>query len=489
VKFKIESRRKEAFGVFFPEALAREWHIWGITNAQTSGLWTNYRLIMGDFMGVLNRVYQVAREFNAYRKRKPEIDIMRLLEDVPQIRATGLEYYDYSGRIETISRESVLVQFASGRRVALQRDQGYGFRGIIVRTDEPWSMETWAINEINRIRNFYLSTGQALPHFPIQEPWALRHGLELQINRYLNQAWTEYVAEPTMEKLNEVIAVDGVLRDYLAESLRWLHRLFFWEHQIPLPFPNSAAAVELWMKGIMNNLIYDETEPWYLPVEQPRTKTVTAIRRAYLTTQRVNITITTNPRLSVARHQAVPTFHDLITYGPPPYTGVGVPNPDHSQQAFTPFVGAQVGNAFQQAWPGFLPIRAPWRSLQEDGPVPEPTLEVRSRLMRVGKHLAENLEAAVGADKPVLMYVPINGATAPVLVLPRLFMETKIVPLFGSARVLKPTMEHANISGWVTERGDNIANRFMTPPDGFEPRLSEHRPIRDGALNEIIPYA
>lgn len=490
VRFRIEARRKAAFSVLFPDPITKERHVWGQTTCHTDGVWTKYRLTIGDLQGVINRAKAIAEEFSAQRSKMPNIDQIRLYEEISQARPTGLDYWDYTGRVDTVSRESVFAMYRSGQKVALKRDEGYGFRGIITRAEEPWTMEQFAWDTMMKIRLHHLNFGDPFDRRGIttREPWVLRDAAEQDLRKLLDLAWSEYTNEQTLENLDKVIGVESVLRDYLVQTMRWVQLLDNWEHMERIPFPDLSTAIRLWEQNLMDNLIYDETAPWQMDMPPQQTVPVRMVRGAYLSNGKVTINIRTHPKLNTLEHPKVDAAHHLLSYDKPPYVGVSVPNPNATQRWSEPFIGWKGTDP----WQGFIPTAPDWRYIKADNEsIPEPTLNVRTMPKSVSKHVSESLEAALAGDRPTLMFVNINRASAPVLVLPRMYFNTWIVPLFGGGISLEAKEEHNRIEGWVTDGiGKKPMERiFDRSPFGFLPSQSSNRPIREGAIQEVLPYS
>lgn len=499
-RFHLERRKKDVRSTFFPEAISKEGQNWGQAHVGTSGQWLKYRLILGPILKLRKIIQKVAREYSPVRNHQPLIDQIKLFDEMPRVRATGLEYYDYCGRIDTISRESVVVIKPGGAREGLNRDIGCGFRGIIVQTEEPWSMEKFVEDELLRTRIGFLNRGvdsSILPDLTTKQPWALRDALEHQITDLQNAAWLDYINEPTIEKLEVVIGVERHLYEYLVDGMRWAQLLGHWEHEEIVPFPDRSGALELWEKQAIRDLHYDQTEPWWLTEPTTGGAKVTAIRKAYLSTGRVNIQITTNPSLYAARHRDYPAIaHHLLTYDPIA-VGMGIPQSDEKKMKNNPFQGSFADSSVP-GWQGIMTTQPGWASIQGEGPIPEPTLEVKTRPVSIPAGMGERLEAAMQSERPALVFEHFNQAVCPMLVLPRMFFNTRIVPLFEGGRVIRPIEEHNTIDGWATLRdnGPNGVvplgldkNLFSKTPFGFVQAPISGRPIREGAIQEILPYA
>lgn len=503
--FKIERRNKATFGVYFPESVTKERQQWGLTHIGTCGIWHSFRFVTGALDKLRSEIGKVAVKYSAQRKRMPNIDMFSLFENIPQVRSTGLEYYDYAGRIDTISREAVMIQSQSGARIALNRDKGVGFRGIIVRSESPWSMEAYATREMQRMRIDMLNKGMNIPdalgtyRLTVDQPWRLRDAVERQLETLLDVAWTEYVADNTPEKLNIVIGVDKMIRDYIVNSLAWLAKAGDWEHASRIPFPDAPTALNLWEEDKIDTLDYDSTEPWWIEDAKVPETEVTMVRRAILSSGKVTITITTNPNISVLSHPTIDASHHLLSYGPHHHVGVALENPDRKTIHNTPFVGfpkkegAFEVEDFEPPWGGHLKITPGWSVMKaESTGLPEPKLSVRSRVIKLNSEAAERLAAAATSDRPTLVWEDINRATAPILVLPRIFLQTMVYPLFTGGISLKSIEDGNMADGWVTNGVGEVraATRFVAPPDyGFLSTPSEGVPMREGNTQEIIPFA
>lgn len=499
--FTCQSRVRSSFATFFPKLLTKDRDTWGMTLVGTDGYWTNYRFVTGQFTALQARIRLIADEFSPQRKRMPELDTVRLFESVPQVRPTSFAYYDYAGRIDTISRETVVLQYASGQRVALPRDFAVGFRGIIVRSDQPWSMETYAREELTRMRLENLYFGQAFPNMPVDQPWRLRAALERQLRDLLGLVWTQYRTEPTPERFAEVVRIEEEINLYFLDSARWLHYLGLREHRKGLGYPDLSGAIRLWEVDRVRQLFYDETEPWMMDLPVQAESEITALRSAYLAagSGRFSIQLRMNPLLSTAEHPTLDNAHHMITYGP--HRAMGLSMPNHPQM-ITPqdpaIVGVgtrRVGNQTvrNDPWLGNIPESQAWNVVQaESESVPEPKMRVRSRLVNIATSMAERIESSLSSDKPVLIYEPLNGSSRrPILVLPKTFFNVQVAPLFGGGRNLRSIQPDNTVSGWATDGvGPGLHQRiFGDAPAGFITTPSAGRPIRDGFIQEILPYS
>jgi hypothetical protein len=493
--FNIQAAQKSVEATFFPDPLHKDRFIWGQTSAVTDGIWTKYRLVSGPLDRLYDRIVAAALEYSYFRKKFDYIDVIRLFEQAPQVRASSLEYFDLSGRIETISRESVLVQSDDGNRVALDRDMGFGFRGIIVRTEEPWAADQYALRELARLRVRSLNLGEPMQDMPVDWPWRLREAAEQQLRDLVRLAWAEYTDEPTPERLQAVMQVEKILYDYLLDTLGWLQLLGHWEFMDRIPFPDRAGAIRLWEtdKLIDNTLRHDEVEPWWGELAAERETSVTAMRGAFLTTGKVVIHINTNPVLHTLEHGQLDVAHHLITYDPLSEIGIAFQNTDSEDRRRNPVLGKKG----QPPWDGRLPQRDAWRAVHAEEGLPEPQLRVRSRTVRAPVRTLESLEAATAADRPVLAFTDLNRSPTPVLVLPRMYWDVMILPLYGGGRRLQPIQDTCKVEGWATDgtgRGPDgkptaTTRIFADPPFGFLQVPTAGRTSREGQITEILPYA
>jgi hypothetical protein len=483
--------------VFFPETITKERHYWGMSMARTDGAWRKYKLVYGDLERLRLRIRAIAGEYSTTRQRNPQIDVTRLFEEAPSVRGAGVDYFDYAGRIDTVTREAAVVQYPSGSRIGLNRDMGFGFRGILVRSDEPWSMEQFAMTEMQRFRHERLQKGIGFRDLGVEEPWRLRQAAENYLRALFSLAWNEYATEQTMDRFEAVIAVEKAASEYALDSLRYAQFLGDWEFMRAVPFPDRTGALQLWEQARIRDLVYDETAPWWMESPAENEVEVTAARRFHLNTGKgVNITVTTNPELKRKIHPHLDLEHHLISYGQLPFTAVGMPQNVPSARNSRPIIQKDDKGREVLGWGGEIPIRNEWSSLQENGPVPEPKLKVRSRLVQVPQHLVEQAQAALSIEKPVLWFphdpgsrARLNGTNLPILVLPRIFATAMVVPLFGGGRVITPIEGGNKIEGWVTQttgRKPNV-DIWGPTPNGFLTTPLAGRPIREGALQEMLP--
>lgn len=488
--FHIERRERRFYSTFFPESVTKERHVWGQSDVGVGGDWIKYRFVIGDLTKWRTLIQTVANEYNPIRARKEFIDGIKTFERAEAVRATPLEYWDYSGRIETSSRETLFYSYRTGQRFGLERDQGVGFRGVLTQSKESWSIEAYALEQILRYRLYKMYTGKPFVGISVAEPWKLRNALEKQSLTLLRVVWAEYLTEPTVARLDAVIRVEQEINNYALQSLNWLQHMSKWETMKTLPFPGKAGALGLWDQGRMPNLDFDQTEPWYREVPKNPVSTVTMVRAAYFTNGRIHIKFTMNPRVSILTHPYLKVMHQHLTYGPPILDGISQVNWDRDSRRYRPFVGYSIKN--DPAWEGHMPTPGAWGGIGAEGALAEPKLTVYPRMVMISPKVAERLSAILTQDKPTLVCEDLNRARGLTLVLPNLFWKVNIVPLFGSSRVLKPIDEYAKISGWAVNTVPGVAQMnplFMPPAGGFLPLTTGERPIREGAAQEILPYS
>lgn len=494
-KMTIERRQPIHMATFWPESVRKERQAYGKTTVWTEGKWTRQRFLIGDGTGptgnplidLMLALQPIALEYSPERHRHKFIDAIRMFERSQRINATGLEYHDYAGSIATLSRESIQYMYHNGTSFALNRDQGVGFRGIVTLTQQPWSLDAFALNWVTKWRLLQMYLGVSLPNITTQEPHMLRAGAAAQLQLLVNTAWLEFTNEPTLEKLTTVIQIEDEIREFVGDVMQHAANLNSWEHMTELKFPSKDAALRLWEISRVLALDYDQTAPWYesLPVEVPTR--ITMFRRIYMTNGRVNITITPRPSISGMRHPQISAYYHRMTYLPPGPIGIAQVNWNLADRHITPFVGHTLDDL---AWDGTMPAMPPWTALMADGPMPEPTLECRTEPVVVDRQMSELMIAALATDKPTLVRMNLNGALAPVLVLPRSFWKVNAVPLFAGARVLTPIQEHAIIKGWATDTTaipGHFNPAFGPTPAGFIQSPSSGRPIREAATAEFLP--
>lgn len=493
---KIERRTKATWGTFFPEAVIKERETWGQTIAGVESRWLKYKLLTGPdnaLQLIRDKAKVVAAAYSSERKKFPFIDALRMFEGTTHIQSVGLEYWDYAGRIDTTARESVNYQFASGRRAALPRDSGTGFRGIVTMSESPWSMESFAMREIamNRVRILNLGRTFLPSKLTTREPWRLRGAAERQLKDLQALAWSDYSTEPTAEKLNTVVGIETVIYRYVLDSLSWQQCQGLWETTSPVPFPDKATALRLWEQDKIDDLHYDQTYPWWDELPKEPVSQVTAFRRAYLTTGRVSLAITPNPMLHVLRHPKMSVQHQLLTYGQNKVIGTSRANTNEKEWARGQ---AWKGTINTTNWNGEIAVPPAWQTIQGEGLVPEPKINVSNRVVQIGRKEAEILRSAISSDKPTLVNLPLNDGIAPILVMPRLFWQVLIVPLFDGGRQFRPLQTGNTIEGWAinsTSKAQASSTRelFASVPAGFLETPLSGRAIREGALQEVLPYA
>jgi hypothetical protein len=479
----------------FPEAITKERDVHGVTTAGTDGIWRKFKLVFGSLERLRRRIRSVGYEYSPVRARHAEIDRLHLFEELNQVRSTGIDYWNVAGRVDTISREQVVVIYPSGSRVGLNRDMGFGFRGIITKSPDPWSMEEFALAEMLRYRLNRLHLGIALPGMPIQEPWRLRRHAENYLRALFILAWNEYATEHSMERFENVIEMERRVSDYILDAMRYAHHAGDWEHMKAVPFPDRTGALQLWEHDQLRRLDFDSTAPWWLENPKDTEQEVTVVRQAIINNGKgVTITITMDPVLQRLQHPDHDIEHHMITYNPPTIGGRGVPNPlpgrpRIDRPILTPILGKSPSE-WPLGWSGIQTERPGWTAVQAAGRIPEPKLKVKSRPVEIPQSEGENLLAALSLERPVLCFPELNGGDLPALALPRMFGKVDIMPLFTGSRILTPIEERNNISGWVTDDTGVDPNRAIwgPAPPGFLTTPLSGRPIRDGTINEILPY-
>jgi hypothetical protein len=343
--------------------------------------------------------------------------------------------------------------------------------------------------ELMRYRLHKLFVGQRFNELlGVGEPWRLREAAEEQLRNIIELTWTEYKDEPTPEKLEELKGVVRALYDQVINSMSWVQHLSHWEHMKMLPFPTSPTAIELWMRDRIENLVHDETAPWWQELPRPPASQVTAIRRAKCSTKKMDIWLTMYPILSTLEHASIDVSHHLLSYKSAPYTGIGTWQPEPRLRWKDPIIGA----GGSMAWGGFLSPTPDWSYLKaENLSPPEPILETRGRPVRFSKRAAEMMQAALASEYPTLFFLRFGGTTAPILAVPNIHLDTQIWPLYGGGFSLSPTKAGNSVSGYMTVAtgdGHSILDT-VAAPDGFIIGPGEGRPMREGQLTEILPYA
>lgn len=488
IKFRMYREEPYRFSTFFPEALTKERARWGSTTTGVEGQLTRYRLIKGPaeaWVAIRKRINQIAREFSSIRSHNPEIDRIHLLEELQQMQATGLEYWDYAGRVDTVSREQIFAQYGVTSRIGLDRDVGVGFRGIVVKSDAPFSVEGYALEELTRTRMALLNGGWRLKNIGVSEPPRLREAAEDQMRDMLRVAWTEYATAPTKEKMRTVVQIEQLMDDYIVQTLDYVQKMGTWEGMIRMPFPDKGTAVALWEQDKIDRLTWDETEPWW-PISLPESSIfVTAMRGATLLTDKLRIQLTMYPIVSSLEHPQYSDSHQMITYRRPS-SGFARVNPNVRERSRVPFVDAKGGT--DDLWEGPTQRVPGWKVIKGEGSIPDPQLRVNTRLIRIPDGMAGRLLAATEDRRPTVTIEHLNGASGPLLVLPRALYDVVVYPLFSGGRMITPINPESSVSGWAVDRDDRGRQFFGSVPSGFLVTAAEARPARKGSLTEIMNY-
>jgi hypothetical protein len=507
--FELEIRNKSSKAIRFPDTKTKERYTWGNTTGMVWGFWHTFRVVIGDLLRYHEMIQELSLEYNTQRSLYPRIDENKLFDSPPQIRPTSLEIYPYPGRIDTLARERVQVMTASGQRVGLARDTGVGFYGIVTRTEQPWGMNQYGMEELLRLRMRmmfmgipFLTEGLSRPILDTSEPWRMRKAAEDQMQTILTVMYAQYMSEQTTQNLDALVSAIKLWQRYVLETMDWSRKLSSWEHMENLKYPNVAAALKLWEQDKVETMLYDELEAFSKVLPTVTGKKVTAILKAYMNIDdKVKVTLFNFPEFTQAEHPTLPVVHQTITYGEPPYVGVGRPNPDYEERWRTPFIGKKGG----LAWQGFMERPEQWSFVKgEETGYPEPQLDTRPKLVSLPRKYVERLEAAVTDGRPTLIYLPVNGATAPLLVIPNLHAPCQVVSLFGGGDSLKPTEEGNKVSGYLVadtftdmngtgtgDEGDRAPGAdpiFTMPEKGFQRIPTTGLSMRDAQITEILPY-
>lgn len=486
-KFTLQRRRKAAWAVFFPEPVRKERETYGLSTVGTDARWMSYRLVSGDLLALRNRAQAVAQEYSPTRFRHPTIDQIRLFQEAASVRNTGLVYLDYAGRIDTISRETVSVMNGDRRRAALPRDSAVGFRGITTMSEQQWSPDKFALEELARARVQALIQGSTtLPHMTTNQPWVLRAAAEQQLTDLATLAWTEYTTDPTPDKLAAVAQMEATLQDYMLNNLRYIQHAGVWEYFFRPPFPDRATALGLWETDRIDSLNHQETEPWWGNGETASME-VTMFRRAYLSTTRLSITLITRPTLHALMVEGENVAHHFLTYGEHPAMPLLEINPNW----LTTGRGAPMTNpAGGDAWDGHMEAVGPWRVMTAEDNIPEPKMRVHERVIRVTDETAQMVLSSFKEERPTLMPMDLNGYHGLSLSMPRMHMNVLIDPLFDGGTKLTPIQEGNAVSGWATRTaGKQLGTLLALPSSGFLPTPISGRPLREGVIQEILPLA
>jgi hypothetical protein len=499
--FEIERRQERIETTFFPERVEKRRFTWGQTRCRVIGFWTKYRPLVGNVQELHARIEAVANEYNVIRSQYEYIDRIKLFDDFVNVRPAGFEIWDYQGNAGSITREQVLIQWTDGTTFTLDRNKNFGFRGVVTRCEEPFSLEQYALEMLNRYRIRALNMGANLNELSSRDPWLAREAAEAQLRDLLVTAWEEYSTAPTVERLNTVIEIERTIMEYVCGGLEWELRLPHWEHMRRMGFPDTASVLQLWEEDKLDRLDPDQYFPWLIQLPERKTVKVSLIRKLYATTGKMRIIIVPQPRIHTLEWGTMPVSCQLLTYGTHGPIGPSIPNGDEQgskgrdARNFEPFV-SHVGGPTGSAWRGNLFASGGWDSIQEEGNLPEPTLEVATQYVQMRPDLVERIEAALMEPRPTLTWLPINQARAPTLVLSKVHTDGRAVPLFRGGRILRPIeQEQVRISGWAVDgapggKNGHFSQRvFGDEPKGFIRVPVEANPEREAAIQELLPYA
>lgn len=486
--FELVRRRKAAWGTFWPAAVTKERETAGRSAVGVEAEGLCYRMVVGNIEAMRLRAEMIAMEYSPNRFRHPTIDQVRLFEEGPTATNTGFVVHDYAGAIDTISRETVAVMGRDGRRMALPRDQAVGFRHIICASESSWDAGQFMMDELAKVRVRELVRGHDMAEMSVREPWRLKAAAEQQLLDLTALAWTEYTTEPTPERLAQVLEFEKLIQNYMLSELSYLQASGTWETLRRPSFPDAATALALWERDRIDDLHYEETAPWWGNGDKPSPE-VTVFRRAYISTNRFAITLTTNPRVHCLVAEDRPVMHQMIRYHP--VEGIRsvqlhakwVETGDPKQV----FQDPQGGNKY---WRGQLNTQEPWEVVTGSEVIPEPKMRLRERLVPVQSADVELVAAAMKEDRPTLIPIVMNGYDGLALVFPRMYVNVLIDPLFGGGARISPLQEGNSATGWAVRRGPGVLGQLVDRPEsGFLETPISGRPMREGVIQEIIPSA
>lgn len=489
-RFDIKHAVLSKDAILFPEPVTNERRQWGTASVQTHGRFVRHRFVVGNLAGVLARAQVIAARMTATRSRTPLLDQLALGEELPAVTPTTVEYYPYAGRIDTISRESVIYLRGSERR-AFNRDYGVGFQGIITRSAKSWDVMNFAATQMVNARLRALSlnvplAGAGGAMVPTQNAWAARHAAEQQILDTVALAWQRWVAEPTDVNMNAVLAVQAVYDAYVLRTMQWLRQAVNPYEVNKLPMPSPEEVVTLWKADRLTNPVWDALDPWWKTnASADNPPVVTLIRAAHLSTQRVEIRMAMRPRINALQHPILPLGDHYVSYAYPGPLGMARLNPNILQDYNRPFVGITPND---DPWNGELPLESGWAAYSSDDIPSEPTMRVNDAYVALPANVARQAELALTGERPTLFMFNFGGHIAPTLALPTLLFDSvMITPVYETSQKIVPIQPDCTVKGTVTRRLPNGTTLVTGVPSGFTITAGAALPLRRGVVQEIIP--
>lgn len=478
--------------ILFPEPVQNERKQWGSASVQTHGRFKRYRFVVGNLHAVMARAQTIAARMTATRSRTPLLDQLALGEELPSVTPTTVEYYPYAGRIDTVSRESVIYLRGNERR-AFNRDYGVGFQGIITRSSKSWDVMNFAASQVVNSRLRALALNRAMPGalgtgVPTQPAWAARHAAEQQILDTVALSWQRWVAEPTEANMTAVLAVQAVYDAYVMRTMQWLRQVVNPHEISKLPMPSPDEVVALWKADRLTNPVWDALDPWWKTTHSAdNPPSVTVIRAAYLSTQRLEIRLAMRPRLNAMQHPVLPLGDHFVSYAHPGPLGLARLNPSNNPRDLfdAPFVGA---TARDNPWDGALPLERGWSAFSSEDVPSEPTMAVNDVYVSLPSDVARHAETALTGERPTLFMFNFAGHIAPTLALPTLLFDSVMVtPVYETSQKIVPIQADCTVKGTVTRALPGGAILVNGIPSGFTVTPGSTLPIRRGVVQEIIP--
>lgn len=483
MSFKAEMRQEFLESAYLPEPVQKQRFLWGLTEiGQVSELF-NYRFVVGDWPGVVDRIRTVAAEMDEIRWKYPEIDRLRLLQELPAVSDTGITYYDYEGVVTAHARDSVYMQ-GNANNISLERGATVPFRGVVVMNGRPWSQDQQIFEEVLRARWHRLSLGIGFgPKLDITEPWRVRHALATEWQNLMTTTFMMYATEALPERLEDLVSVEKLMQEWVTKNLEWLVSLTHWESQQPLPLPGPLGIKDLWSRDQYPNPNYSTLAPWMQPIKPTAASEVTLIRKAdimYGGRMSAQVTIYTEPTITTLRHPNIEAGTQIIGYARPTTPQCRWSERDKRLKPVEPLNTA--GNMFRDS------AVDGWQAMTS-GNMPELRARLRTRIVRIDRKFADDLQSASIMRERVVLYFDqdraLNGQRAPVLVLPQSFADVQLLPVCTEATRLVPTTSFSNVEGSCIKSVNGVSH-VAVPAAGFLPEPVSAGLSRSGAVSELF---
>lgn len=483
--FRIQRNYLLNRGAYFPEPELHEQKVFNVSRSKTLGFWRNQRLIIGDLATARALIRAAVQEYDFTRLKHPEITSLRLFQSMPQMLDTGLEIWRYSGSVQSIARESVMVMYNNGQVRALERNSSVGFSVIIRRARTPWSLDGWVQEEFRKEIVRSLATHQQTTRVPLNQALAVldaeRQQLVTEHALALAQLQTTYSDARYAEA---VAAWDALVEN---EERRQIFNAMANNHRdtlVPLPLPTIAKVKELWKQSFINQFAYEEYVPFTDVALSAPGRKVTLNRGAMMTDSRMVITTNTTPRIDMVQ---IPNHHtnlQYMTYDQPNEAAVNVTITRPPARGGGGRPGGPPGSPHIVGWRGDATIPPGWTILTAKE-TPEPQLTVFPVPVSINRDVASLIQAAGPTQKPTLVAGALDRYPALPLVLPDLMVSMDLRPAVDSYLLLEPADPNFAVKGSVVQHNGftPLVDRNVT---GFHVKPISGRPTRTAILPDLF---